>query len=374
MEIVPDTKDWTWVLERACAECGFDAADVEPADLPHELRTNAGAWAAVLGRPDVGRRPSPDVWSPLEYGCHVRDVHRTMQGRVALMLEQDAPTFANWDQDETALASDYAAQDPATVDVELVEAAGTVAGLYATVTPETAGRTGTRSNGSVFTVTTLGRYHLHDVVHHLHDVSPDPRAATIRAYDEHAAAYREATVGAGAELRAALDSFAARLGPGASVLEIGSAGGRDAAALEAAGLRVRRTDVTPAFVSLLRAAGHSADVVDPLTDDLGAAASYDGVWASACLLHVERADVPTVLRRLGEVTRAGGVLHVSLKEGDGEGWSSHGSVSAPRRFVYWREEPLRAALEEAGWTVESVVRSVGHRDTTWLTATAVCAR
>lgn len=26
MAIVPDTKDWTWVLERACPECGFDAS------------------------------------------------------------------------------------------------------------------------------------------------------------------------------------------------------------------------------------------------------------------------------------------------------------------------------------------------------------
>ena len=26
MPIVPDTKDWTWVLERRCDECGFDAS------------------------------------------------------------------------------------------------------------------------------------------------------------------------------------------------------------------------------------------------------------------------------------------------------------------------------------------------------------
>jgi len=24
MPIMPDTKDWTWVLRRACPECGFD--------------------------------------------------------------------------------------------------------------------------------------------------------------------------------------------------------------------------------------------------------------------------------------------------------------------------------------------------------------
>jgi hypothetical protein len=52
----------------------------------------------------------------------------------------------------------------------LVEAAGHAAGVYATVTPATAGRRGVRSDGSEFTVETLGLYHAHDVLHHVHDV------------------------------------------------------------------------------------------------------------------------------------------------------------------------------------------------------------
>ena len=92
-------------------------------------------------------------------------------------------------------------------------------------------------------------------------------------------------------------------------------------------------------------AGHEADVLDPLSDDLGDPARpgtpYDGVWASASLLHVDRTDLPTVLRRLADATRPAGVLMLWLKEGDGEGWSTHGSVGAPRHFVYWREGPLR---------------------------------
>jgi SAM-dependent methyltransferase len=154
------------------------------------------------------------------------------------------------------------------------------------------------------------------------------------------------------------------------VLEIGSGPGRDALALEEAGLSVRRTDITPSFVSMLRAAGHEADVLDPLTDDLSDPAApgtpYDGVWASACLLHVARADLERVLTRLAEATRPGGLLHLSLKEGDGEGWSIHGNVSAPRFFTYWREEPLRAALEASGWTVDELQRTPGVRYGDWL--------
>ncbi len=373
MPIAPDTKDWTWVLERPCPDCGFAASTLALEDLPGLLRDTTETWSQVLRLAAVRERPDASTWSPLEYACHVRDVHQVFAERLTLMLTEDAPAFANWDQDATALESDYAAQDPAEVDIALIEAAGTVAGLYATVTDETAGRTGIRSDGSEFTITTLARYHLHDIVHHLHDVGHDPLRATIRAYDDHAAAYRDDRDGTAVmsdELRAVIKTFAARLGAGARLLEIGSGGGRDARALEAAGLHVRRTDITPGFVRLLRDAGLQASVVDPLHDDLGTPASYDGVWASACLLHVERADLPTVLQRLAVVTRDGGLLHVSLKEGEGEAWSRHGSIDAPRRFVYWREEPLRQVLDGAGWRVDTLTRNIGRTGEPWLSVIA----
>ena len=128
------------------------------------------AWSEVLAGTDVTTRPAPAVWSPLEYACHVRDVHVVFAERVRLMLEVDEPSFANWDQDATAVESDYGTQDPAEVAVGRIAAAGTVAGLYATVTEAAKDRRGLRSDGSVFTVESLGSYHLHDVVHHLHDV------------------------------------------------------------------------------------------------------------------------------------------------------------------------------------------------------------
>ncbi|HJV98781.1 MAG TPA: DinB family protein, partial [Arthrobacter sp.] len=34
MVIVPDVKDWTWVLSRPCPECSFDASTVTPATVP----------------------------------------------------------------------------------------------------------------------------------------------------------------------------------------------------------------------------------------------------------------------------------------------------------------------------------------------------
>jgi hypothetical protein len=169
-EITPDTKDWTWVLDRPCAECGFDASAVERTDLGATIRDNAAAWQRVLAAPEAAERPEPTVWSPTEYAAHVRDVHRMFSERIGLMLGEDDPTFANWDQDETALAERYDLQSPAVVAPELLSAADAVATAYDGVAGEDWQRRGTRSNGSVFTVESLGRYHLHDVVHHLWDV------------------------------------------------------------------------------------------------------------------------------------------------------------------------------------------------------------
>lgn len=168
--IEPDTKDWTWVLAQPCPECGFDAAAVDRTTLGRAVRDNAAFWAEVLGDPRAGTRPQPSVWSPTEYGCHVRDVNRVFAGRLEQMLTGDDPLFANWDQDETAVAERYDEQRAADVVPDLVAAAGLAADWYDRVGDDDWERPGRRSNGSVFTVDTLGRYHLHDLVHHRWDV------------------------------------------------------------------------------------------------------------------------------------------------------------------------------------------------------------
>ncbi len=167
-----DDKDWTWVLERPCPECGYDALAVADEDLAGALTENARHWQDVLDRlgERARERPEPTVWSPLEYACHVRDVHVVMGGRVWLMLHHDDPEFPNWDQDATAEEEAYHAQDVATVRDGLTREAAVVSDLYDTVTGAAWRRSGRRDNGSTFTVASLGRYHLHDVVHHLVDV------------------------------------------------------------------------------------------------------------------------------------------------------------------------------------------------------------
>lgn len=171
MPVTPDTKDWTWVLERSCGECGFDAREYPIETFSATVRANATQWVDVLADVDVHVRPNDDQWSPLEYACHVRDVYRVFESRLTLMLEGENPVFENWDQDETARVGDYAHQDPATVKEELLAAAYTYANRFDTLTSSQWERPGVRSNGSRFTVRSLGLYGLHDPLHHLWDVT-----------------------------------------------------------------------------------------------------------------------------------------------------------------------------------------------------------
>jgi hypothetical protein len=165
-----DDKDWTWVLERPCPECGFDAGALAPTEVGATTRQVADRFVAFLDADDVRSRHEPETWSVLEYGCHVRDVCRVMDGRLRLMLDQDGARFENWDQDATAIEDDYPSQDPTDVADELRAAARVVADRFDAVTDDEWSNRGLRSNGSRFTVVTLGQYMAHDLVHHVWDV------------------------------------------------------------------------------------------------------------------------------------------------------------------------------------------------------------
>ncbi|ATL66756.1 DinB family protein [Nocardia terpenica] len=189
MPIVRDVKDWTWVLEKRCPDCGFDGVAVEYEAVPGLVRDAAARFTGVLVRSDVAVRPDDSTWSALEYAAHVRDVCRIMTHRLAVTragsaipgpeipcydttvrVDGELPVFADWDQDATAVAADYRAQQPAAVAAELATAAETVSRAFESVPHPERTRAARRSNGSVFTIDSLSRYFLHDLHHHLHDV------------------------------------------------------------------------------------------------------------------------------------------------------------------------------------------------------------
>jgi hypothetical protein len=162
----------------------LSAVDLDPADFAERAFIAAEEWVQILrSSPAVSARPQPDVWSPLEYGAHVRDVYRLFDARLAQMLTEDTPTFANWNQDETAIEERYKEQDPEVVADELEAAAQRFVARMQSLKPEQYLRRGIRSDGAEFTVVTFIQYFLHDVIHHLWDVTGQQDAAASLALE-----------------------------------------------------------------------------------------------------------------------------------------------------------------------------------------------
>ena len=170
--IVPDDKDWTWVLDRPCPQCGFEAAAVPAGDVAALTRANAKVWQDLLEHGHIRPgRPDDATWSSLEYACHVRDVFVRYDARIALMLDEDDPRFPNWDQDASAIEARYEEQDPARVVAALAAAAEALAARLDAMTEDEWPRRGRRSDGASFTIDTIVRYMIHDPLHHVWDVT-----------------------------------------------------------------------------------------------------------------------------------------------------------------------------------------------------------
>lgn len=182
---------------------------------------------------------------------------------------------------------------------------------------------------------------------------------------------RNAVTYAGRERRlpsGQLQAFIAALPAGASVLELGTGGGQDAQAMLAAGL-----DVTPSDASAELAAEAGRILGRPVLvmrfDELDAAETYQGVWASASLLHAPAAELSADFARIYRALRPGGVFTASFKAGTGEGRDKFG-----RYYNYPSPEGLRAyCAEAAGWASFAMSEVMGsgydNLPTRWLWVT-----
>ena len=93
MPIVPDEKDWTWVLERECPECGFDTAAVDRDELPGRIAATSAAWGAILGGPDVRQRPDTRPGRRSSTPATSVTCSGIYEGRLGRMLTEDDPHY-----------------------------------------------------------------------------------------------------------------------------------------------------------------------------------------------------------------------------------------------------------------------------------------
>ncbi len=150
---------------------------------------------------------------------------------------------------------------------------------------------------------------------------------------------------------------------GGTALELGSGPGWDADFVESQGVAVRRTDVAAAFIDFQTERGKHVEKLDVTSDELGG--PYDAVMALAVLQHVDRAQIPALLRRVAAALRPGGVFLVAILEGAGERWEV-GESGNPYFTVLWDEAAFRTLLGDAGLEVEWSFPDEDPAESHWL--------
>jgi len=190
---------------------------------------------------------------------------------------------------------------------------------------------------------------------------------TIASYENCALEYAQSTrPGAGADDFRVLARFVEVVPADGVVLEIGSGPGWDADWLEAQGIRVRRTDACAAFIGIQAARGAPAELLDVVSDELGG--PYSGVVARHVFQHIERARLPDVLTRIAAALIAGGVLQITLREGQGE-WIERGSSGNTYYVAEWTRDELDSILGDLGFR-ECRWESSEDDDGRWLSVLA----
>lgn len=175
-------------------------------------------------------------------------------------------------------------------------------------------------------------------------------ADTLAFYDREAAAYAARQRGAPVRLQAFLE----QLRPRARILELGCGAGQDAELMTTAGFEVTPTDGSAGLAAEAEARlGRPVRVMR--FEELDETATYDGVWANACLLHVPEDGLADVLARIHRALKPGGRFHTGFKAGDGGGRDSLG-----RYYNFPDEARLRAAYAAAGdWAALTITPGKG---------------
>lgn len=130
------------------------------------------------------------------------------------------------------------------------------------------------------------------------------------------------------------------------ILDFGCGSGRDTKCFLDHGFRVEAIDGSNHLCKL--ASDYTGIIVKHMFfQDLDESEKYDGIWACASILHVSKAELGCILRKMAAALKSDGVIYTSFKYGDFEG------VRNGRFFTDLTEESFAQILSSiSGVSVE----------------------
>lgn len=160
---------------------------------------------------------------------------------------------------------------------------------------------------------------------------------TLSYYDEKAKEFCENTVNADVSLQR--DRFLSFLKESASILDFGCGSGRDTKAFLELGYKIEAIDGS---IELCKTASEytGIEVKNMLFQELNDVEKYDGIWACSSILHISKADLKSVLKKMATALKDDGVIYTSFKYGDFEGERNG------RYFSDFTEESFREYISD----------------------------
>lgn len=159
---------------------------------------------------------------------------------------------------------------------------------------------------------------------------------TIRYYDEHACEFIESSINA--DMTVLYDKFIRYLPVEGNVLDVGCGSGRDSLFFKKCGYNVTAVDASIEMCQ--RATVLIGQSVQQMKfEDISFENHYDGVWACASLLHVDKTSIKDILERLVKSLVPNGVLYASWKYGIGE------RVDGNRFYCDYNEKNIRQLVD-----------------------------
>ncbi|MEW5682793.1 MAG: class I SAM-dependent methyltransferase [Pseudomonadota bacterium] len=138
---------------------------------------------------------------------------------------------------------------------------------------------------------------------------------TIDYYNQNAAEFAAATDQI--DMTALYAAFLPLVKTGGLILDAGCGSGRDAVYFKHLGFNVSAFDASSGLAKIASQRLKQPVAVQQF-EQLNDHELYDGIWCCASLLHVAADNLVSVLGRLQQALKPGGVLYASFKYGDGE--------------------------------------------------------
>ncbi|MEO6890316.1 MAG: class I SAM-dependent methyltransferase, partial [Ktedonobacteraceae bacterium] len=151
------------------------------------------------------------------------------------------------------------------------------------------------------------------------------------------------------------EAFCRNVVPRGTILDAGCAGGRDCQAFVERGFSVIGADLSAELLKIAERFAPSCRFIQadirsiPLLEG-----SVDGVWSCASVLHLERHQIPYVLKEFNRVLKAGAPCCIIVKKGKDLGEENIGDSTTQGRlrfFTYFQEDEIRDLCLAAGFTV-----------------------